>query len=392
MKEYIVFYQNIFLRFSLDKPGLCVQKLENNRFSEKQILLSNAKEDFCALADDAVHIVCQSESGSIIYLTFDGKTWKKTVLLESKEGRAYRKYFNLLKLGNLVNLFYTINHEDKTLLIHQILDGTYSEPEVVDFVTPCGVRFCISEHISSDVSITYKNQNGVCGSKVYRWSKKSFMQFVPFTENTDFEPHFINITDRGTYLIGVSDTGDEKKVVFYAKNEFGESVKHELASGNEDFNPVFFSYRGKTVAEWYDRGCIMAATSEDDGKSFSAPVKYIKNAYSDISLFELCATGQKCLCYGLKKGNSITFYSAKDILSEMKNEKKKVKSVLKGDDAAQFAAQSGYKKTNGWDDDPYVTQKELKYEIEKIQKMIDDCRNRVEKIEETNKNDEKEIL
>ena len=371
MKEYIVFYENKFLRFSIDKVGLCVQKLENGRFSEKQILIGGAKEDFCAIGDDLVYVVCQSDAGAIIYLTFDGNAWQKTVLLESKEGKAYRKYFRLIKLGNLLNLFYTIKHEDKTMLIHQILDGMYKEPEVVDFITPCGERFCISEHISSDISIMYKNQNGVCGSKIYRWSKKSFMPFVPFNEIENFNPYYVSVTEDKTQMIGISDDGKVKKVVFYFKNDFGEAVKTELACGDEDFCPVFFTYGGKTVAEWIDKGCIMSVSSEDDGRSFSWAHKYIKNAYSEISLFEILSNKKRCLCYGLKKGKEITFYSAKDILSEVKKEKKTLKSAVSGNDAAEFAARSGYKKTNGWEDDPYVTQKELKAEIEKLKNMID---------------------
>ena len=154
MKEYLILFEGVWLRFFLNpRLGLCVSRMENSKFSKSETLLLNAKSDFAAvLVQNAVHIVCQNEKGGIIHLIYDGKTLKKSVLLESRENRPYTKYFTLIPIGAFINLFYVIKHEGKEMLIHKILSENILSPEVVDYVEPSGIRFFAYPGISTDIS------------------------------------------------------------------------------------------------------------------------------------------------------------------------------------------------------------------------------------------------
>jgi len=113
MQEYLVRHHDKWWHFFI-KPfyGLCYRRKEGVHFLHFEVLLPDICEDFCALSSGGqIHVVCQDKAGSILYLSYDGETWRKSVLLESKTASPYPKHFTLLPMGNHLNLFYIIYWE-----------------------------------------------------------------------------------------------------------------------------------------------------------------------------------------------------------------------------------------------------------------------------------------
>lgn len=385
LKEYIIYYENTWMRFFINRFGLCVSKMEHNRFSGFEILLSDAKDDFCAAhGGELISLVCQTKDGDILYLTYDGSVWEKTILLKGKEKKSYNKYFTLVPIGKFMNLFYVINHEGKSMLIHHILDGAAVSPEVVDYINPSGIRFFAAPHISSDISLSYTNLNGICGTKIYRWSQKSFLHFVPLTKESGLLPPFAYITAADTYIAAPRAKEAGASLMFYLKKDNGELKEVMLSKHcSENADPVILQLGEKLCIQWRDKGSIISAFSDDGGRSFSKPIKYMKNASAENTLYVIDNGKTVTHCYGSSSGSTITFYSAPELLLTLKNtQKRQAEIITEGYDAEEFAKNAGYKKASGWEEDPYVTQKELKAELEMLFKTMDEYNKVIKELNE----------
>ena len=115
MREYIIAFNGSWLHFFI-KPhvGLCSRKKNGYKFDDFKILLPGAAADFCVYSKKGlIHIVCQDERGSVIYLLFDGINWNKNILLESKTARPYLKNFVITELSGHINVLYTVENKEK---------------------------------------------------------------------------------------------------------------------------------------------------------------------------------------------------------------------------------------------------------------------------------------
>lgn len=375
--EHIIYFENTWIRFFIHpRYGLCTSKMENSRFSRFEILLSDIEGDFsAALCGGKIQLVCQDKNGCIILLTYDGNPWQKTELLKSRSLKPHAKFFTLVPMGSLVNLFYVINHDNKTMLIHQILDGTSKSPEAVDYIQPVGIRYFVATGITSDINLMYRNENGVLGSRVYRWSHKSFMPFIPFPSGGNALTPFVYIDADKTLFC--APPADNTALTLFLKNDAGELLKKQLSDFcSANSNPVIFVNKEKTIVQWCDNGCIMSSVSYDGGISFTKPVKYLKNAMQNICLFKADNGKNTAYCYGYSAENNVTFYTVPNFLSIMQNNLKSssAKILKKGQEAEDFAKSLGFKKSIIPEDDPYVTKKELLEEIKKLNEKINNIK------------------
>ncbi len=395
MKEYIIYFNNSWMRFFINRFGLCVSKMDNSRFRNFEILVPDAKCDFSAArGGNFLHLVCQAQDGSILYLTYDGRLWEKTVLLKDKKATPYNKYFCLIPIGNFMNLFYVINSGGKDMLIHQILDGSSLPPEVVDYINPVGIRYFACPDISTDIILCYQNIKSVCGTKIYRWSHKSFLQFMPVLKDFRSFPPFCKVTENGMQMCAPEKKQDGTfSLIFYFKNDAGEIQKTEIDDNCSDSaDPIIFPYNNKTFIQWQDKGSIISSSS-NDGINFTKPVKYVKNSSYPSTVYCIDNGSETFSCYGYGTENTIFFYSAHDILDTMtpKNTDN-IKIIQKGQEISDFALRAGFKKSGGWEDDPYVTQKELKEEISVLVKQIDGYNKILDELNKKIEKAEKNIL
>ncbi len=313
MKEYIVSHNGKWWHFFM-KPfyGLCFRKKEGGRFSPFEVLLSEACEDFCATCDgEKIHLVCQNQNGSILYLCFADNTWRKTILLENKNATPYPKHFRLVPMGGFINLFYIIAYKEKYMLVHQVITAENRPPTVVDRITPHLPLFSVSVHTGTDIAILYENESGTTGTRLYRWSQKNFSRFVPVApaENYMAKTFLHEKQDKVRYG-GLQKINGVDNLIYFEKNNGGDCTPAQTIYLDcpADANPIFSKDGEKLYLVWQEGGGIMSANSADDGKTWSKPIRYMIPAGSSVVCYGIAKEGLIQMAYGYAKEQEIVLY------------------------------------------------------------------------------------
>ena len=99
MRDYLVKQTHACLwHFTyMQNNGICFTKLNNARKQEYEVLLKQARSDYDMAIDDNnhIHLVCQDDTGSIIYLNYYDNKWHKFVILKVKYLLIIIKTFSL---------------------------------------------------------------------------------------------------------------------------------------------------------------------------------------------------------------------------------------------------------------------------------------------------------
>lgn len=312
MREYIIAYRGNWIHFFI-KPhiGLCSRKRNGFKFEEYEIVSLGATADFCVYSSgELIHVVCQDEKGSVLYLLYDGKVWKKTILLESRTAKPYNKNFTMVNLSGYINLLYLVENKEKVMLVHQILDSS-SSPEVVAYIKNDAVPFCVCpHHHETSFSVYYTDENGMSCKQLYKWSQKKFLKTSPFEENLSIK--FSEEFKEGHALAATQKTGNITTLIYVDKNNEKSPVYLDCRS---DIIPVISEYGGKHYMVWTEHGSIMSSCLKSDGK-WSKPMQYAKSSSTETKLYAVCTKGRYEYYYGTKRENDITLYGTHDILKK----------------------------------------------------------------------------
>ncbi len=346
MKEAFVRCQGLWWHFFL-KPlyGLCFQKKEQGRFSPFEVLLPEACEDFCVLAeDDVIHLICQEESGNILYLSYDDGDWHKTILLESKSPSPYPKHFSLIPVGNFLNLFYILAYKERHMLIHQILTGESRPPAVIDHIKNSTPPYLLTK-TGTDIHIYYESEAGISGHRTYRWSRKELSQFVPLCPEKNFLLRGLLPDDGGRMRYAALQNFNKIHNLIYfektAQGAFTEPVTLYL-DVSPDCTPIFCEEKEKLYLLWLEKGSVMSAYSVDDGKHWSKPVRYMKGAATKPRLYHISRDNSCHQAYGYEKEGEAIFYVGTALPEAVKLPKKEPPTYRpEGYDAAIFAESMG---------------------------------------------------
>lgn len=318
--EYLVRYGEKWQHFFIKSQyGLCVRQYESGRFSNFEVLLPEACEDFCAISiDDSIHIVCQDAKGNIVYLCLLNGSWQRSVLMENKSVRPYPKYFSLVPSGRFLNLFYVISYQEKQMLVHQIIGVSDRPPTVVDRISGNVPMFIAENARGTDISVYYKNEAGINGRRVFRWSKKEFSRFMPICAEERLVCAVMAEPDGCTRYGAFQRVCDVENLVYFEEKEDGsltESVTVNLDSPRDGL-PVFWQGKDKLYLFWRESGSVMSSHSTDGGKKWSKPARYMKGTSVSPVLYHLYSRGKSQLLYGYEKDREIVFYADAGILDE----------------------------------------------------------------------------
>lgn len=307
--------------------GLCFRKKEGRFFSNFEVLLPEACEDFCAVtANEQIHIVCQDKSGSILYLTLEEETWRKTVLLESKTAAAYPKHFRLLSVSGFVNLFYTIAYKEKTMLVHQIITTEDKPPVVIDRIAAGEPPFSVCPETGTDLAVLYANESGITGTRLYRWSKKAFSGFLPVHPASGCRVYAL-LPEKGGRVryAGFSVTENIHNLVYFEKTEGGDYTAPVVVYLDcpAEAAPVFCKNGEKLFLVWQESGGILSAYSADDGAKWSKPVRYVLPAGAETVCYMLSSRDGIRYAYGHEKELDIVFYGDEGLSEEAPREEQR---------------------------------------------------------------------
>ena len=343
MQEFLICHDGKWWHFFM-KPfyGLCYRRKEGGRFLHFEVLLSEACEDFCAISSGGkLHLVCQDKSGNIMHLSYDGSTWQKVTLLTSKAERPYPKHFCVLSMSGYLNLFYVISYQEKHMLIHQILGMEDRPPAVVDYISLSRPPFLAAAHSGTDITLLYENEQGISGTRQFRWSKKTFGGFVPVhpAAGCKVRALFVESDDRVLYAGFVTMTDVTNLVVFEKKpgENFSEPVTVYLDCP-VDATPIFCQNEEKLYLVWREKGGIMSSFSLDGGIKWSKPIRYVKGASLTPILYRLQENSLWRYAYGYGTEGDLVLYAVPS-LEERKETPTKARRVDQA--VANFAASMG---------------------------------------------------
>lgn len=318
MREYIIAYNGNWIHFFIKAHvGLCMRKKNGFKFEEYRVLMQGAEADFCVYTSgDLIHIVCQNEKGSVIYLLYDGIAWKKTVLLESRTAKPYNKYFQMTEISGHINLLYVVENKERLMLVHQILSGTASF-DVVEYIKKDSVPFCLLNHQETDFSVFYTNENNTPCQQTYKWSQKKFLEPINFANCNSVK--FAVMTKDGIALAVTQKTSNINTLYYYEKDKELSSV---YADCDKDIMPIISHYCDKLYMVWTEYGNVMSSYLGENGQ-WSKPMRYAKSLNRDTKLYAICKNGTYEYYYGTQNEYDITLYGTHDILKKSPQEKMK---------------------------------------------------------------------
>ena len=343
------------------KDGICFEKKLETGWDEYQILFKNSMNDFDVTVDhrDYIHLVCQDKTGSIIYLTYNNRQWQKYVILKSKSAKAYRKNFKMLLVNQWINLIYTIEYKEKTLLVHHVLDNRDVPPNVIDYINDTQRSFCAAVDNSSNMHIFYQSdaQSGRLGYKTYIWSKKTWSHFTSVQEqSTDIRsPYAIVDKQDNIHLTYLKKAADSYHIIYkrkpYRPSENlswdKEITVHTRA--NKSSIPVMLATGENLWLLWHQNISVYSSFSQNNGTTWSSPTQFMAGRYGDIDLFGYISAVERdnahtiCnRCYGYGNNHNIVLYVLSNYLQQLDQEKAEHKPQYKaeGHEIEEFAKEN----------------------------------------------------
>ena len=311
MREYIIAYGGSWIHFFI-KPhvGLCSRKKNGFRFEEHKIILAGAAADFCVYSSgNRIHIVCQDQKGSVLYLLYDGTSWQKNILLQSKTAKPYNKNFVMTEISGFINLLYLVENKERVMLVHQVLHPG-SSPQIVAYIKNDSVPFCVCSCPETDFYVYYKNENGTSCRQIYKWSQKKFLEPTILEDGLSIK--FSTTLSDSEALIGIHETDNVKTLVYIKNNNEKSPVYRDLKG---DIIPIISCYCEKQYMVWTEYGNIMSSCLQPDGK-WSRPMQYAKSSSTEAKLYAICKNGIYEYYYGVSRENDITLYGTHDILKK----------------------------------------------------------------------------
>jgi len=288
--------------FCHNSQGICFCTMTNEELTEYEILLKEGQKDFDVLIDDSdvLHLICQDDKGDIIYLNYFEQSWHKYVVMISKTPTSYSKNFDIQRINNWINIFYTIDYKGKKMLTHQIIENDDVKPNVVDYISG---NFSVAKDSSNNIFVLFlsEGQNKYVYRK-YAWGKKEWGAFVEIDAPKNFKNPYIFIdSNDNIHIAGVVDED-----VVYISN-----TVQVLSQGE---NPIIMEKESIYIMwECKKDGKVWMSQKDDGSNDFQKPTEFMAGKFAPLKIFSLAYTvyeqGIKARdCYGFISDNFVKLY------------------------------------------------------------------------------------
>lgn len=314
------------------RNGLCFCKMRGEDICEYEVLVQNALADYDSIIDDDdnIHLVCQDDGGSIIYLLYTMDRWHKHTILKPKNPSTYDKKFRITKVNSLVNLFYIVQSGGRKMLTHHILQNESALPLPLDYIDE---GYSLAEDSHNNLWVFYRQEpSNVFGQRRYLWSQKTWERFEPYEccENIQ-RPYFFFDRSDNLHIVGV-ENGD----IIYCRN--GE--KTTIGRGDA---PIMFVEHTDLWVLWTNNERVFAAQSADMGTTWQNK-EFMAGSRMKPTLFGIdCANASRRAdamqarhCYGYITENTARLY----VFSKFFHAEKPATHLMQyieGEEALEFA-------------------------------------------------------
>ncbi len=281
-----------------DKYGLIFSGLTpGNHWSDPYIIKKDIHPAFNACIDNSNRIIIlfQDHQGNLSLLIADTKvqSFSEIPVLKSKQPTQYDKYLNIIPIYNSFHIFYVLRHRNSLLLTHQIYsDKSVSNPAAVDYISQAeGIKpFSISAGSSGSIYAFYTPSDGKNtkpGFKKFMNQHNAWSEFSPLTGCTGNCKYISLIHDRKDILhiscqCTKKSNGREIYKLIYMQKIQGRNLWTDaviLHSSVNQFKNMHLLYiNNELICYWVRNDIIYYCFSEDNGKTWARPSRSNFNA------------------------------------------------------------------------------------------------------------------
>ncbi|MBE7050558.1 MAG: hypothetical protein E7394_07315 [Ruminococcaceae bacterium] len=324
------------LCFFTDEKSNFVMSSDDN---DSMIIMENAGCEFDGICDKRgiLHFLIQDNNGTLFYIRYDNKIWKKYNLLSSKEKKNSISHIHLLSSGNSLCAFYVMEHQGKFMLIKHMFspDNLRITPSVIDLVD-FRKDFCICTHPDGSTHLYYRNAGGKRRETIFD-KYFSISSSVDLYDNDD--TYVMKVVNSGASVICASICARKNHTALIFKKDDTEKIITFAIARNAQLSMC--AKNDLIDIYWQEGNFIMHSESKNGGKDFSKP-KFFK---SEKGFFKYKKTGDMP---GLYKSEYICKNdidskpsSERYLTNQNKYIKKGVNTILKNDiyhdmDSSQF--------------------------------------------------------
>jgi len=253
--------------FCNTKGDLCYEK-----DGKENILQSGVYEYFDIITDKGgnFHLIVQDSTGSLIYLTYNHKNWRKFVILNSKSARSCMSKFKLFILNGLLHCFYILDFDGKQMLTHHIFSSTqeWREPFVISR-TDSSKSFSCCADLRGDIHIFFFDEDGKFRYRIYSTRTLKYEDSSIPVEDDIKNIYSICSSESELHLLYIARIKSYYALIYY--NTLQRERKIISFSDISAADICMYVSDNSVYVQWRERQRFYQCKSEDKGATFKKP-------------------------------------------------------------------------------------------------------------------------
>ena len=259
------------LRFFTDEKSNFVMTCHD---TQPMIIMENSSYEFDGICDASgiLHFLIQSNDGTLFYIRYDNKTWKKYNLFSSKEKKKSVSDIYLSSNGKTLCAFYIMEHRNKFMLIKHIFsaENLHITPSVIDLVD-FRRDFCICTHPDGNTHLYYRDEKGRRQELIF---DKNFSVIQSSTLKDNNDTYVMKVSNNGISVVSASICARKNHTALIFKSQDDEKIITFAVAKNAPLS--ICAKENKIRIFWQEGSFIMYSESRNGGMDFTKP-KYCKS-------------------------------------------------------------------------------------------------------------------
>lgn len=254
--------------------------IEKNN-GEKSVIFKNCSNEYDAVLSEMgkMHIVLQDDLGNLFYLLYSEEKWINFSLLKSRNQSCNFKNIKIFDIGGNINIFYTLTHAGRSLLIHHKIDlQNEKKPNVLDYVYDG--KYSVFSDKKGNIYILYQNELKKLLCRVYNEYNGSYTpKMIDIESETE---NFCGVCglDNNPYITYITREKTHYSVVFF---NIKSNHKKTIGFGTDSMvMPFMYNIDNHIHIAWKERFNCYKCFTKDFGKSFSKTIFLGKNTLNTI--------------------------------------------------------------------------------------------------------------
>ena len=259
--------------------GLCCRELTaGNSWTLPAIILKNALPDFSVCLDtaDNIHLLCQDEKGSLVYIRYKDGTWLN--ILISRNRNIKNPY--ICKANEKLHLFYVVETSDKSILVYQTFsEGCMYSPKVIDSVRKSSKSHTVLCDNNGTIYLFYIIPTvDILYYRILDTGRDELSDFFDTGMNlSKIQLLSISGDQNGDFHLCLQRTSVQKYELLYLNIRTGQEIPCNvtpLSSSPYNFlNSSLLVSNQKIIIYWVRENNLLYRMSYDNGISWSKPEK-----------------------------------------------------------------------------------------------------------------------